>query len=365
MSRRSIDRLVDPKGRKLTTSATSPLVLTFDTTRSMGALPKATVDKAPMVVGQTVSLNLMKNPEISVAGFGDVLSDRAPVQVGDFVPLQAVDDWLGRIWLERGGGGNGAESAAHAAYHYAYLCEMPNAKTPIFILTGDEGVHPNLTIAELNRIFGNKFGRHRSTTPERVFADLIQKFQGNVFMIRRQMRGVKSEPAAMRQWERLLGRERIALLNRVETKRYWGGSDYDYTEGDKSIGDVTVGLIALATGRMTLDEYCVSMVKAREEPQTKNRIKIVRQTLEPIAEFCADRLLPDDQRVTAEEMEYARTTAVSDAPVSNSFVNGGGNQQGFVNPTASQGSPTSSARPASPKPQKSAPKRKKKRGGAW
>lgn len=307
MSRRSLDPAVDPKNRRLVCLAASPLVLCFDTTRSMGALPKATVDKAALVVGQMKALSLLDDPEVSIAGYGDVLSDRAPVQVGDFTNPRNADQWFKKIWLERGGGSNGAESASAAAYFYAYLCDFPNARTPIFLLTGDEGVHPILEADQLSRLFGDRFGRHLTTSSEQVFRDLDIKFRGNVFMLRRSLRGRNSEPQAREQWTGLLGRYRIATLDNSSKPGVPG-----YV-GDKSVGDVMVGIIALAAGRMSLDEYCDSLIKAREEPQTQQRIAMVRRTLEPIAGYCTNRLLPSEQRVSAEEMEYARTTAVSKA----------------------------------------------------
>jgi hypothetical protein len=300
MSRIDLDPALDPRDRIITTTAKGPIGFGFDETGSMGDLPMIIRDKYALVAGQVDALGLVKDPVMSVCGIGDAENnERAPVQIGDFLTLREVGDGFKRICLEGKGGGNYKESYDLWMYYFAYMCEMPNAETPFLILTGDEGIRETLPQNRLKQLFGSK-RKHKTVSLERVMSDLERKFMGNIFLIRR-FYSANYEEDVMNQWVRLLGRGRIAMLERS-------------TDGDKSIGDVTVGLLALATGRMTLDEYCVSMIKAREEPQTKARIARVRKTLKPIAEYCADRLLPDDERVSEAEMDFAKRTATFGAP---------------------------------------------------
>ncbi|MFC1639013.1 hypothetical protein ACFL26_01950 [Patescibacteria group bacterium] len=267
MSRRSLDPAVDPKNRKLVTEARSPIVFPFDDTGSMGTLPKVIVDKMPMICGQVAEMQILDDPVISVATFGDDGNrEPASIQVGDFTQLRNADSWFQRLWLVGNGGGNGIESYELAMYYYAYMCDIPNAETPIFILTGDEGFYAKLPRNRLDRLFGRKFKRNKATTARQVFADLDRKFKGNVFIVRKRY---SDESRVMRQWTNLMGRSRIALLGE-----------------DKAIGDVALGVIALASGRYDLDQYLASMA---ERKQTKTRIANVRESLVPVAEYCAGR----------------------------------------------------------------------------
>lgn len=300
MSRRNLDPACDPRDRIITCTARGPMVFSFDETGSMGDLPKIIKDKYPLIAGQVGALSLVEEPMMSVCGIGDAENyEQAPVQVGDFLTLREVGDGFNRIFLEGNGGSNDRESYDLMMYYFAYMCNLPNAVTPFFLMTGDEGYRSILSSKRLTELFGSRAIQHQDTNIERVFADLDRKFQGNFFLIRRFYGSL--EERVMNSWIDLVGRGRIARLD-------------NSTDGDKSIGDVSIGVIALATGRMSLDEYCISLVAAREEPQSEARIARVRRTLEPIAEYCANRLLPDDERVTPEEMDFAKRTATFGAP---------------------------------------------------
>jgi hypothetical protein len=304
MTRRSMDPVVDPTNRILTCTAGSPIAFSFDQTGSMGNLPQIIRDKYPLLAGQIETLRLLDDPMMSVCAIGDAeTGELAPIQVGDFLRLRDVGDGFRRIFLVGQGGPSDRESYELMMYYFAYMCDLPNAQMPFFLMTGDEGFRDSIPATRLKQVFGSTAKQHKTTSVETVYAALDAKFKGNCFLIKRVYSGA-TEAEIMRSWSNLMGRGRIAVL----------GSS---TDGDKSIGDVAIGVIALATGRMSLDEYCLSMVEAREEPQTQGRIELVRRSLEPVAEFCAGRLLPTDERVTPEEMEYAKRIAIFGTPDKN------------------------------------------------
>jgi hypothetical protein len=257
-----------PKNCKLTCSKLNPLIYCFDVTGSMGKLPKIIWDKWPGIVGQIIARDYLPEPEMSIAAVGDIRSDRSPLQVCDFDSLRNLDSWLSRIHYEGNGGNQDSESYEMIAYYYLHRFEMPHAELPIFLMTGDEACVEDLHADDLQRHFG---GEHKSTTAEAVFAGLIEKFQGNVFRIHKRYHGNNSKVVA--QWERLIGPERIIHL-----------------PDDRAIGDVTLGLYAVASGARTVDQYIEDMstrpLNLAEgvsfEPQSEERIAQVAEALAPL-----------------------------------------------------------------------------------
>src|SRR5215470_10226318 len=258
MGRNAADPGLLPRDRRLRCDAASPVVYAFDVTGSMGNLPKIIYDKMPLIAGQIAECGYLEDAEISLAAIGDILSDRAPVQVAEFSIIRKLDDWLERIWLEGNGGGQARESYEYMAYFYARRCDLPAAKTPFFVLTGDEGFRETLYANDLARHFG---GSHTNVEAAAVFAELKAKFAGNVFLVRRQYGG-KENDAIQAQWEQALGAERVVPLG-----------------SDQAIADVTLGLFALVTGSRTLDGYLDDLKTRRAVPQTDERIAEVRASL--------------------------------------------------------------------------------------
>ena len=258
LSRDRADPALRPYKRKIICNNKSPIVFAFDVTGSMGNLPKIIYDKMPMIAGQIVEQGYLDDPIVSLAAIGDILCDEAPIQIGDFALVRNLDEWLQRIWLEGGGGGHAKESYEFTIYFYARNCEIPNAETPFFIITGDEGFREKLLATDLRERFG---GEHESIDSQTVFEELKQKFQNNVFLVHRYYSGADAK--IVKQWEDTLGKEKVIRL----------GSDL-------AIADTILGIFALVTGSRTLDEYLQDM---KNRGQTRERIAEVKKSLEPLA----------------------------------------------------------------------------------
>ena len=272
-SKSKVNPAVLPKNRKLYSTCKSPLVYAFDVTGSMGDLPLIIWDKMAMIAGQLIMQEYLEDPMMSLAAVGDVVSDNAPIQICDFSPIRSLDDWLERLWLERKGGGQAKESYEFTAYFYSRLYDMEGATTPTLLFTGDEGFREKLTSAELKEHFG---GEHESVDTATIFEELKEKFNGNVFLIHPTFTlsyGVDADLRITAQWQELLGKERVVLL-----------------ESSLAIADVTLGVIALASGARTLDQYIedirnrpLEMEGVKYEPQSEERIAEVRRSLELLA----------------------------------------------------------------------------------
>lgn len=276
MSRREIDAAILPKARRIVSTSKSPLAYAFDDTGSMKNLPKIIWDKWPMMAGQIVMQKYLKDPSVSLAAIGDVTCDKAPLQICDFASIRDLDGWLEKLWLEGGGGGQHFESYEFVAYYYARLYEMQNAETPILIFTGDEAFRDRMSADELRKHFG---GQHQDVDAKTIFAELKEKFQGNVFLIHRFYDGFGLDPEIVSMWEDVLGKECVIRL-----------------KSDLAIADVTLGVIAIASGARTLAGYIkdiknrpLEMGGVKYEPQGDERIEEVRSTLKLFASFCASR----------------------------------------------------------------------------
>ena len=162
----SVDPRMDP--RQLTVREardseahphSTPLVVGFDVTASMGHIPE---DFARVQLGRLMTLlsenGWIRDPQVLFAAYGDAVSDRGPLQVGQFESGLEMDLWLTRIWLE-GGGGDIPESttlvhwfAAHRTATDAW--EKRGEKG--FLFTIGDAPNKELKDSHLRRVFGGR-----------------------------------------------------------------------------------------------------------------------------------------------------------------------------------------------------------------
>ena len=99
----------------------------------------------------------VKDVEFMVMGIGDFAYDEAPLQVSQFESDVRICDQLGKIWFERGGGGNMFESYTAAWYfalNHTQLDCWGRGKKGIIITMGDEPLNPYLPGRAFNRVLG-------------------------------------------------------------------------------------------------------------------------------------------------------------------------------------------------------------------
>lgn len=159
---RTIDPALDPKGvtvRECRDSEehpkTIPIILGLDVTGSMGSACAAVARQLDKIITNLYAD--VKDVEFMVMGIGDFAYDSAPLQVSQFESDVRICDQLGKIWFERGGGGNAFESYT-AAWYFALkhtdLDCWERGKKGIIITMGDEPLNPYLPGREFERIFG-------------------------------------------------------------------------------------------------------------------------------------------------------------------------------------------------------------------
>ncbi|POM24228.1 hypothetical protein BTM25_28550 [Actinomadura rubteroloni] len=160
---------LDPKGVVLRESRDSDdhpdslaIGVLFDVTGSMGAVPRALQQKLPGLLGLLLRKGYVTDPHILFGAVGDATCDRAPLQIGQFEADNRMDDDLGRILLEGGGGGQMRESyelALHfMARHTALDCFEKRGKRGYLFLIGDELAYPQVKAREVSKVIGTRLG---------------------------------------------------------------------------------------------------------------------------------------------------------------------------------------------------------------
>ncbi len=134
------------------------IAVLFDVTGSMRAVPRALQAKLPQLLG-LLRKGYAADPQIMFGAIGDATCDRAPLQVGQFESDNRLDDDLGRILLEGGGGGQKTESYELALYfmarHTAADCFQKRGRRGYLFLIGDEMAYPRVKPAEVREVLGD------------------------------------------------------------------------------------------------------------------------------------------------------------------------------------------------------------------
>lgn len=125
---------------------TIPVILALDVTGSMGSACKECAEALGVIV--TDLCEKFKDVQIMIMGIGDVECDSAPIQISQFESDVRIAQWLDKLWMEHGGGGNGYESYTAAWYmglkHTKLDCFDKQGRKGIIITMGDEPLNPRL-----------------------------------------------------------------------------------------------------------------------------------------------------------------------------------------------------------------------------
>ena len=155
---------------------TIPVILALDVTGSMGEACSETA----AALG-TIIMNLykkFKDIEFCVMGIGDLAYDNAPIQMSQFESDIRIAESLDKVYMERGGGGNGYESYTAAWYmglnRTKLDCFDKQGRKGIIITMGDEPLNPYLPKYELNGAV-NASEEKDIETPE-LYANASKKF---------------------------------------------------------------------------------------------------------------------------------------------------------------------------------------------
>lgn len=183
----------------------------FDVTGSMRSVPITLQTKLPELFGLLLRKGYVDHPQILFGAIGDATCDRVPLQVGQFESDNRMDDQLGNILLEGGGGGQKTESYELAMYFMARHTEMDcldkRGKKGYLFIIGDEMAYNRVKHREVESVIGDKLREDIPVTS--VVAELQRKFE--VYYILPAGSSYVGDTEVLGQWRDLLRQNVIEL----------------------------------------------------------------------------------------------------------------------------------------------------------
>jgi hypothetical protein len=183
----------------------------FDVTGSMQQVPRILQANLPRLMDLLIQKGYLEHPQILIGGIGDATCDRAPLQVGQFESGIEIEEDLGKLYLEGGGGGHITESYELALYfmahHTAIDCHEKRGQPGYLFLIGDEIPYKKIKRREVERVIGDKL--QADLPVEDVLASLQQRYEV-YFIIPRMTSNWRNEEVHSR-WLELLGQRVLRL----------------------------------------------------------------------------------------------------------------------------------------------------------
>jgi len=284
-TQRECHPLMNPHGirvRESRDSAAHPasfgVVFALDVTGSMGNIPVMLANTQLPTFMTTIMDLGVKDPQVLFMAVGDVYSDRAPLQVGQFESAaKEMDQWLTRSFLEGNGGGSNEESYETAMYfgarHTEMDCWTKRKKRGYFFMTGDELPYGYVSAKKVKSLIGDDIPADLQTeVVTRALSETFEPF----FLIPDLGRRKRCE----RRWRDLLGDNVICMESAEDTCR------------------VAAGIVALCEG-VVVDVGALAATFAKEGVPGERVGAIVRALLPfaasrgkdgaPIPHFLTDR----------------------------------------------------------------------------
>lgn len=187
------------------------IAIIFDVTGSMGTVPRVLQQKLGSLMRVLLLRGYVDDPQILFGAIGDAYCDSVPIQIGQFESGLEMDDNLGKIYIEGGGGGQIFESYELALYYMAYHtsidCYEKRAKKGYLFTIGDEKPYPYINVDQVRHHIGDELSQALSL--DSVVSELNQRYHHFHIIPTNTSHGKNSE--VQHAWRDLL-QERILLL---------------------------------------------------------------------------------------------------------------------------------------------------------
>lgn len=215
---RTVHASLDPHGLVVRESRDSDehpnsraVAVIFDVTGSMGRVPRILQTKLPGLLGLLLRRGYLTDPQILFGAIGDATCDRVPLQIGQFESDNRMDDHLGNIVLEGGGGGQMTESYELAMYtiarHTDIDCFNKRGQKGYLFLMGDELAYSHAKKREISKLLGEQVDE--DIPIEQLVAELRRKWE--VYFIIPDGGFHSADPRLHEYWTTLLGQNVIRL----------------------------------------------------------------------------------------------------------------------------------------------------------
>jgi len=190
------------------------IAVVFDVTGSMGGIPIILQKKLGQLMRILLAKSYITDPQILFGAIGDANCDRVPLQIGQFESGLEMDDNLGKLFIEGGGGGQIKESYELLPYLFATKMDMDcfekrGEKAYLFTI-GDEYAYPKISRAQVESLIGDKL---EADMPLKQATEMVlEKFEW--FHIIPET-STSAMPSVPKFWKDLLG-ERVLMLDNPE-----------------------------------------------------------------------------------------------------------------------------------------------------
>ncbi len=147
-------KLVDPRGKTISSDSRNVIVFGIDGTGSMVNWPAEIFDRLPLLY-QTLS-QYRADLEVSFGVIGDATCDSYPLQVNSFGKGVSLEDHINALFPEGGGGGQVSESYELFGYFALNNVKVPNAVSPFLFICGDEKFYTAIDPDQVEHYIGDR-----------------------------------------------------------------------------------------------------------------------------------------------------------------------------------------------------------------
>src|SRR3989338_3076869 len=202
-------KLVDPRGKTISTDSQNAIVFGVDVTGSMETWPLEIFARLPLLY-QTLS-QYRPDVEISFGAIGDATCDNYPLQVNNFGKGVDLETHVNALCAEGGGGGQVSESYELFGHFVINRVKMPNATSPFLFICGDENFYTQVDPAQVEHYIGDKM--QGAVDSKKIWAGMTQKF--DVYFLHKHYgnsgdAGITAE--VRKHWADAIGPQRVIAL---------------------------------------------------------------------------------------------------------------------------------------------------------
>jgi hypothetical protein len=239
----------------------------FDVTGSMQGVPRILQANLPRLMGLLIRKGYLDHPQILIGAIGDATCDKAPLQVGQFESGIEIEEDLGKLFLEGGGGGQVMESYELAMYfmarHTTIDCYEKRGRRGYLFIIGDEAPYPELKRKEVFTRLGDTLPRNIPV--RKLIAELQRTY--DVYYVLPKMTMYWSNSMVHRRWVELLGQNFLRL------------------QDPAGICELIASTIGLAENKVDLEGLGDDL---REAGASTTITRAVSQALESVGRFRGD-----------------------------------------------------------------------------
>ena len=260
-----IEAVVDPK-KHISTKSKNPLIIAVDVTGSMSSWPGEIFDRLPLLYN-TLS-QYREDLEICFAAIGDEKVDNWPLQVTDFASGYDLEQLLGSLYGE-GGGGDAPESYGLFAHWVNSHITVPDLdEQPFLIVFGDIDMHAMVSAKAIKHYLGDNVQSNLDALYE--WQKVTKNW--NTWFLRRPTN--KKGDRVDKQWGEAIGKQKVFHI-----------------EDEQRAVDYAMGLIARAWGNFGNFQ---DNMRARQDEE---KVEQISKPIEMICPNCGGPIPVDAKKM--------------------------------------------------------------------